>query len=114
MNPSDPSAVTPTQTLAEEFRRRLEIFYAGLKLAPPYESVEKALRTLTTAVHALPRAEQERIASDPVLQWRHFCHAFEASGLARKHRGIVAGLARNRAALQLPDEYDQFLNLFKG
>jgi hypothetical protein len=38
--------------------------------------------------------------------------AFEASGLVKKHRGIIAGLARNRSALELPAEYDHFLNLF--
>jgi hypothetical protein len=38
--------------------------------------------------------------------------AFHTSGLAKKHRGIIAGLARNRSALDLPAEYDHFLNLF--
>ena len=112
MTPSDPSSGNPTQMLADEFRRRLEMFYAGLKLAPPYESVEKAVRTLTTAVHALPRAEQQKIASDPTQQWQHFSLAFERSGLAKKHRGIIAGLVRNRAALPLPADYDHFLNQF--
>ena len=104
----------PLQTLREEFRRHLEIFYAQLKLAPPYESVEKAIRTLTTALHSLPKDEQARIATDPTLQWAHFRHAFEASGLVKKHRGIIAGLARNRSALDLPAEYDLFLSLFNA
>ncbi len=102
----------PSQILKEEFRRHLEIFYAHLKLAPPYESVEKAIRMLTTIVHALPKEEQVRIVSDPILQWQQFAQAFDASGLAKKHRGIIAGLARNRSALNLPSEYDHFLNLF--
>jgi hypothetical protein len=109
--PTPPSS-EPLQTLREEFRRHLEIFYAQLKLAPPYESVEKAIRTLTTAVHALPKEEQARIASDPAMQWQQFRLAFETSGLVKKHRGIIAGLARNRSALDLPAEYDQFLSLF--
>ena len=112
MTQSDPSSANPTQLLVEEFRRRLEIFYAGLKLAPPYESVEKAVRTLTSIVHALPEAEQEKIASDPALRWQHFGLAFEKSGLAKKHRGIIVGLARNRAALPLAIEYDHFLSHF--
>jgi hypothetical protein len=112
MTPSDPSIVNPTQLLAEEFRRRLETFYSRLQLAPPYESVEKAVRALTTAVHALPRSEQERIAADPALQWRQFRLAFDASGLAQRHRGIIGRLARNRVALDLPVEYDHFLSLF--
>jgi hypothetical protein len=110
--PTPPSS-EPLWTLREEFRRHLELFYAQLKLAPPYESVEKAIRTLTTTVHALPKDEQARIASDPTMQWQQFRLAFETSGLVKKHRGIIAGLARNRAALDLPAEYDQFLELFR-
>ena len=98
--------------LKAEFRHHLETFYAGLQLAPPYESVEKAIRTLTTMIHGLPIEEQTRILADPGLRWQQFRQAFDASGLAKKHRGIIAGLARNRSALNLPAEYDQFLNLF--
>jgi hypothetical protein len=111
---SDPA--TPpldiTPALREEFRAHLETFYAQLKLAPPYESVEKAIRALTTAVHALPKPEQARIARDSDLKWEQFRLAFSASGLQKKHRGIIAGLARNRSSLNLPAEYDRFLNLF--
>ena len=99
--------------LKDEFRRHLETFYAGLKLAPPYESVEKAVRTLTTLVHARSNEEQTRIVSDPTQRWLMFRQAFEQSGLAKKHRGIIAGLARNRSALGLSTEYDQFLDLFR-
>ena len=102
----------PLQAIKDEFRRHLETFYTQLKLAPPYESVEKAIRTLTTIVHALPKEEQVRILSDPTLRWQQFRLAFDASGLAKKHRGIIAGLARHRSALNLPTEYDHFLNLF--
>jgi hypothetical protein len=98
--------------LQDEFRAHLETFYARLKLAPPYESVEKAIRALTTAVHALPKAEQTRMMSDPVARWEQFRLAFHASGLAKKHRGIIAGLARNRSTVDLPAEYDHFLDLF--
>jgi len=112
MSRLDQSSKTPVEFLREEFRRHLDIFYAQLKLAPPYESVEKAIRTLTTTVHALPKEEQARIAADAVLQWGLFRQAFESSGLVRKHRGIIAGLARHRAGLPLPAEYDHFLTLF--
>lgn len=101
------------QALKTEFRHHLETFYAGLKLAPPYESVEKAVRTLTTMVHGLPIEEQTRILADPSLRWRQFQRAFEASGLAKKHRGIIAGLARDRSTVRLPAEYDHFLELFR-
>ncbi len=107
----------PTQSdqfhaLKDEFRRHLETFYAGLKLAPPYESVEKAVRTLTTLVHARSTEEQGQILSDPTERWLMFRLAFEESGLAKKHRGIIAGLARNRSSLNLAPEYDHFLDLF--
>lgn len=111
-----PEAVpTPSdhlRALRNEFRQHLETFYAGLKLAPPYESVEKAIRVLTTTIHALPGEEQTRIMSDPALQWHQFRRAFETSGLVKKHRGIIAALARNRVAVNLPIEYDHFLSLF--
>jgi hypothetical protein len=103
-----------TRALREEFRSHLEIFYARLKLAPPYESVEKAVRALTTAVHGLPSAQRARLAKDPEMRWEAFRRAFESSGLAKKHRGIIAGLARNRAGLDLPKEYDRFLTLFRS
>jgi hypothetical protein len=98
--------------LREEFRAHLETFYSQLKLAPPYESVEKAIRSLTTTVHGLPNAQQARLAQDPGQKWEQFRRAFETSGLAKKHRGIIAGLVRNRKGLGLPAEYDHFLDLF--
>lgn len=109
------AASTPSnhlQALKDEFRRHLETFYAGLNLAPPYESVEKAIRVLTTTIHALPEEEQARIRSDEALRWQQFRLAFETSGLVKKHRGIIAALARNRVAVNLPIEYDHFLSLF--
>ncbi|MDF0665333.1 MAG: hypothetical protein P0119_04565 [Nitrospira sp.] len=107
-----PTQSNHLQALKGEFRHHLETFYAGLKLAPPYESVEKAIRVLTTTIHALPVEEQTRIMSDPAVQWQQFRRAFETSGLVKKHRGIIAALARNRAAVDLPIEYDHFLSLF--
>ena len=101
-----------TLALREEFRHHLETFYAQLKLAPPYESVENAIRSLTTSVHALPPLERVRLATDATARWQHFRHAFESSGLSKKHRGIIVGLARNRSSLNLPTEYDAFLSLY--
>jgi hypothetical protein len=108
-------SMTPDQLQAikDEFRSHLETFYAGLKLAPPYESVEKAIRTLTTIIHVLPIEEQTRIMTDPSWRWRQFQRAFETSGLVKKHRGIIAGLAGRRSAVALPVEYDHFLELYR-
>ena len=113
---SHPASSQPdtTQTLREEFRYHLETFYAQLKLAPTYESVEKALRALTTALHALPKAQQSSIASDPVLKWDQFRQAFETSGLSKKHRGIITALVKDRKSMNLPPEYGQFLKLFQS
>ena len=111
---SEPSPPLTDHSLAlrEEFRHHLETFYAQLKLAPPYESVEKAIRSLTTSVHALPPLERARLATDATARWQHFRQAFESSGLNKKHRGIIAGLARNRSGLNLSAEYNQFLSLY--
>src|SRR5262249_51426425 len=72
-----------TLALREEFRHHLETFYARLKLAPPYESVENAIRCLTTSVHALPPLERARLATDATARWQHFRQAFESSGLSK-------------------------------
>lgn len=112
MSKSLPAEPDPIQALKDEFRQHLETFYARLKLAPPYESVEKAVRALTSDVHALPTEEQTRIMADPIARWEQFQLAFHKSGLAKKHRGIIAGLARNRASLELPADYDRFLDQF--
>jgi hypothetical protein len=114
MSHSAPSQPDNLQSLREEFRFHLETFYAQLKLAPPYESVEKAIRALTTALHALPKTQQSRIASDPALKWDQFRHAFEISGLSRKHRGIITGLAKDQSSITLPPEYDHFLKFFQS
>ena len=111
---SKPKKLVADHTLAlrEEFRHHLERFYAQLKLAPPYESVESAIRSLTTSVHALSPLERAHLTTDATARWQHFRQAFESSGLSKKHRGIIAGLARNRSSLNLPAEYDQFLELY--
>jgi len=106
--------IDSTLALREEFRHHLETFYAQLKLAPPYESVEKAIRALTTSLHALPPVERARLAADATARWQQFRQAFESSGLSKKHRGIILGLTRDRSSLNLPVEYDQFLNLYKS
>lgn len=103
----------PIEFMRDEFRRHLETFYAKLKLAPPYHSVEKAVAHLAASIKALPAAECERLLADPALQWQQFRATFVASGLHRKHRGIIAGLAKQRHSLDLPPEYDHFLEVYR-
>ena len=109
---AQPASSDPVQTLREEFRHHLEVFYACLKLAPPYHSVEKAIAQLATALKAMTPEERARFASDPAGRWAQYRKAFAESGLNQKHRGIIAGLARSGRTGDLPKEYDHFLSLF--
>lgn len=106
------AAPDPVQTLREEFRHHLEVFYARLKLAPPYHSVEKAVVQLTAALKAKTPEEQARLLADQAGRWTEYRKAFAESGLSQKHRGIIAGLAKSGQAGDLPDEYEHFLKLF--
>jgi len=103
----------PATMLAEDFRQHLQTFYSCLKLAPPYDSVEKAVSHLTAALKAMPAQDRERLASDPSSRWRQYQASFVDSGLARKHRGIIAGLVRSGAA-QVPRDYLPWLELFSS
>lgn len=102
----------PIKRLGEEFRRHLEVFYARLKLAPPYDSVEKAIKSLTMTVASMPFEERTRVLGDPTLTWVQYRQAFVDSGLALKHRGIILGLIRSHQTRELPDEYSAFLDAY--
>lgn len=102
----------PVDLLRDEFRRHLQTFYSRLQLAPPYDSVEKTLREFAASVKALPAAEQQRLLSDPTLRWARYRQSFMDSGLSKKHRGIIAGLAQHRSSIDLPPEFDHFLALY--
>ncbi len=104
----------PIELLRDEFRGHLDVFYSHLKLAAPYDSVEKALGTLTATLKALPPEELQRLATDTTHRWTHFRQAFVESGLSLKHRGIIAGLARSGAALDLPPEFNHLLDLYRA
>jgi hypothetical protein len=109
---AQPASSDPLQMLREEFRHHLEIFYARLKLAPPYHSVEKAIVQLTTALKAMTQEELAYLAGDSASRWDQYRKAFAESGLNQKHRGIIAGLATSGQTGNLPKEYDHFLSLF--
>ncbi len=103
----------PIELLRDEFRGHLDLFYSHLKLAAPYDSVEKALGALTTKLKALPPEELHRLTTDRAQRWVHFQQAFIESGLSLKHRGIIAGLTRSGAALGLPPEFNHLLDLYR-
>jgi hypothetical protein len=98
--------------LRKEFRDHLALFYSRLRLAPPYESVEQAVRHLAATAEALPASDQQNLLEDATQRWAQFRRAFVESGLSQKHRGIIAGLVKNRSALDLPQEYDAFLAVY--
>lgn len=103
----------PIEALRDEFRGHLDVFYSRLKLAAPYDSVEKALGALTATLKALPPEELQRLGTDTTQRWAHFRQAFVESGLSQKHRGIIAGLARSGAPLDLPQEFNHLLELYR-
>ncbi|MFO0774798.1 MAG: hypothetical protein U0172_09050 [Nitrospiraceae bacterium] len=100
----------PITTLRETFRAKLDTFYSTLKLAPPYHSVEQAIVELTRAVHPLSREAQQALVEDQAAQWRYFTEAFVRSGLRLKHRGILMGVAKQRAASPLHHEFYPLLD----
>lgn len=100
------------ESLRDDFRHQLEIFYSSLKLAPPYHSVEKAITTLVTKLKAMPLDERNRVEADPALRWEEYHKAFVASGLHLKHRGIIVGLLRSNQTANLPPEHKHFLRAY--
>ena len=91
------------QTLLADFRHDLESFYQRLQLAPPYDTVEKALTCLSTLVQAKPAHEQQQIADNNISKWKLYQKAIIDSGLYKKHRGIIIGLLRSQNVTDIPE-----------
>lgn len=107
-----PDSDTRTEILEElrqDFRHHLETFYTQLKLAPPYDHLEKAVSILLSHLKAMPLEEQRALQADAGRRWACYRQAFVESGLPRKHRGIIAGQTRSGAASALTPEYRVFL-----
>ena len=98
--------------LRQDFRGALEFFYAHLQLASPYDSVEKAVGALVLHLNGIPTNDCQALAADPSRRWALYRGAFVASGLHRKHRGIIAGLIRSGRTASLPREYQAFLETY--
>ena len=92
----------PVESLRDEFREHLHTFYSTLKLAAPYDTVEKALGALTARLKTLPPEELQQVTADSSLRWTHFRQAF-----------VESGLARSGAALDLPPEFEHLLELYR-
>ncbi len=105
-------SLDPIQTLRKEFRRQLETFYAHLKLAPPYHSIEKAVQHLANTLRTKSQPFQQSLLDDPQKQWALFEEIFQASGLSRKHRGIIIQLAHTPSFSLASEESLRFLKIF--
>ncbi|WP_454062293.1 hypothetical protein [Candidatus Nitrospira salsa] len=99
-------------SLREDFRYHLEQFYACLHLAPPYNSVEKAIRFFSTSLQQKSEEEREQLATHRHLRWPLFEEAFIESGLPKKHHGIIRGLIQANKCDHLPKEYVVFTQPF--
>ncbi len=106
------SPLDPIQILRQEFRRQLETFYAHLNLAPPYHSIEKAVQHLANTLRTKSQPFQQTLLNDPQQQWALFEEIFRASGLSRKHRGIITQLAQTSSFSVFNDESLRFLKMF--
>ncbi|UCE63931.1 MAG: hypothetical protein JSU59_01880 [Nitrospirota bacterium] len=98
--------------LRGEFRHHLEKFYASLNLAPPYHSLEKAIRLLSIVGERKTVEELERLIEDSNLKWNFFDEIFLESGLSQKHRGIIQGLIESDQTRAIPAPYRNLLNAF--
>ena len=107
MLPSD-----PIQKLRQEFRRQLETFYAHLNLAPPYHSIEKAVQHLANTLRTKSQPFQQALLDNPQKKWSLFEEIFQASGLSRKHRGIITQLAQTSSFSLSSDKSLRFLKMF--
>ena len=110
----DDKAQDPLTYLREDFRLQLTTFYSRVKLAPPYDSVENAIRHLTIMVRRRPVEEQRRLTGDAAARWQAYRAAFVESGLHLKHRGILGGLAQRAEVMDLPDDHRTLLDLFRS
>lgn len=101
------------QTLLNEFRQNLEAFYAALHLAPPYHSVEQAIRCLASLFKAQTAEQQAQLLTNEASRWNLYLQAFTDSGLHNKHRGIIARHARDDDFHQIPDTLRYLLEPFR-
>lgn len=98
--------------LRRDFRRQLEEFYASLNLAPPYDSLEKAVRLLSIECKRKTAEELEELIENSNSKWKFYDDIFFMSGLPQKHRGIIKKLIESDQTLSLRTTYRNFLRAF--
>jgi len=106
------SAAELRSRLEDDFRQRIALFYRSLQITPPYHSVEKAKLALRDALAALEEAALQATAADPVSLGSFFTQVLIDSGLAKKHRGIIAGLLK-QSPDRLPPDCRPFADAFR-
>ncbi|RMH31320.1 MAG: hypothetical protein D6690_16705 [Nitrospirae bacterium] len=99
--------------LAQDFRTQLNQFYSWMNLAPPYNSIELAVKALMTELNSKSVDEQKMIASIPEKRWVLYHQAFLAGGLDRKHRGILTIKAKACTPSTGTPDYRTFLKAFR-
>ena len=104
----------PIAFLQRDFRYHLDQFYTFLNLAPPYHSVEKAIRYLTTELRAKKQKEQQQIAENESIKWDFYGQVFINSGLNKKHRGIIQSLAQSHQPSEISTDHWYFLKFFSS
>jgi hypothetical protein len=83
-----------------------------LNLAPPYHSIEKAVQHLSNTLRTKPETFRQTLLEDPQKKWPLFEEIFQASGLSRKHRGIIVKLAQDHSFSSSGEESLRFLSAF--
>ena len=106
------SSADPIHILRKEFRGHLEQFYAYLNLAPPYHSIEKAVQNLSNTLRTKPEEFRQELLHDASKKWAVFQEIFLASGLQKKHRGIIQHLALASSYSVASSESLRFLRNF--
>jgi len=94
--------------LRGDFRYHLEQFYTLLHLAPPYHTIEQAIRHLSREAKGKSECEQQDLLSNHSLKWQFYAQVFWDSGLPLKHRGIIQGFIKRTSLPALPEEYRQY------
>jgi len=100
------------QKIREDYRIHLQTFYAHLNLAPPYHSIEKAVQHLSNTLRTKPETFLQALLEDPQKKWALYEKIFAASGLSRKHRGIITQLALTPLSTSAGEESLRFLRIF--
>lgn len=99
--------------LTQDFRTQLNQFYSWMNLAPPYNSIELAIKALTTELNSKSFDEQRIIVSIPEKRWELYLQIFLASGLGHKHRGILTTKAKTFTPSSSTQDYRTFLQIFR-